>query len=386
METPQFKEWFQSVFLKHCNTLDGSKLLIFDGHLSHITLEIVEIANENNISIIVLPPHTTNFLQPLDVAVFKPMKTEWRKVVGDYLENNSFENLKTEIFPKLLKTLHESGKAFLRRHAVAGFEATGIYPLNRTSMLKHAIDDQTSDDEDEVFSGEKDKTRSEEKEAEEETEREEEISDDAYDIDADQGKETADEDEETGNTDKSTKEPLLHKWKESALPLEDRIKLLQNQIDAYEERQSQKSTSSDTSSNLINSFGSSVKNVLKPIINSVLPNKKIKRSYAECITSDEAQESLKSERVERVKKLELQNRMNEIKVQKEEVRLATQKLAFEKKQKLDIEKREKEIEKIENKKQKDIEKAAKQNQKNESKKLKDIEKGNGKKKQMLKTK
>ena len=160
--------------------------------------------------------------------------------------------------------------------------------------------------------------------------------------------------------------------------------MLQNQIDAYEERQSQKSTSSDTLSNLINSFGSSVKNVLKPIINGILPNKKIKRSYAECITSDEAQESLKGERVERVKKLELKNRMNEIKVKKEEVRLATQKLALEKKQKLDIEKREKEIEKIANKKQKDIEKAAKQNQKNESKKLKDIE--NGKKNQILKTK
>ena len=82
----------KSVFLKHCNTLVGSKLLIFDGHVSHITLDIVEIAKENNISIIVLPPHTTNFLQQLDVAVFKPLKTEWRNVVGDYLDNNSFEN------------------------------------------------------------------------------------------------------------------------------------------------------------------------------------------------------------------------------------------------------------------------------------------------------
>ena len=80
-----------------------------------------------------------------------------------------------------MKTLHESGKAFLRRHAVAGFEATGIYPLNRTSMLKHGIDDQTSDDECEVVSGGKDKTR-EEKEEEEKTEREEEVSDDAYEI------------------------------------------------------------------------------------------------------------------------------------------------------------------------------------------------------------
>ncbi len=76
------------------------------------------------------------------------------------------------------------------------------------------------------------------------------------------------------------------------------------------------------------------------------PNKKIKRSYAECITSDEAQESLKSERVERVKKLELQNRMNEIKVQKEEVRLATQKLALEKNKNWILGKEKKKLKKL----------------------------------------
>ena len=103
METPQFYEWFKAVFLKHANTLNGPKLLIYDGHLSHITIEIVELAREHNIHIIVFPPQSTSFLQPLDVAVFKPVKTEWRNVIKDYLFNNSHENIKTETFPKLLK-------------------------------------------------------------------------------------------------------------------------------------------------------------------------------------------------------------------------------------------------------------------------------------------
>ena len=59
METPHFHEWFCEVYLKHAVTIEGPKLLLFDGHLSHITVEIVELARENNIHIIVLPSHTT---------------------------------------------------------------------------------------------------------------------------------------------------------------------------------------------------------------------------------------------------------------------------------------------------------------------------------------
>ena len=47
METPHFLEWFSNVFLKHTNAIEGPKILIFDGHLSHISLETVEKAVEN---------------------------------------------------------------------------------------------------------------------------------------------------------------------------------------------------------------------------------------------------------------------------------------------------------------------------------------------------
>ena len=77
METSHFQEWFDRVFVENTKSTDGPKLLIFDGHVSHITLEIVNSAKKNNVHIICLPSHTTNVLQPLDVAVFKPVKTEW---------------------------------------------------------------------------------------------------------------------------------------------------------------------------------------------------------------------------------------------------------------------------------------------------------------------
>jgi hypothetical protein len=103
MEIPQFQEWFEAIFIRHANTIESPKVLIFDGHRSHKTLEIVELARNNNIHIILLPPHSTHILQSLDVSVFKPVKTEWKKVM---MKNNSITNCADVIqkdFPKLLK-------------------------------------------------------------------------------------------------------------------------------------------------------------------------------------------------------------------------------------------------------------------------------------------
>ena len=55
-------------------------LLIEDGHASHISIEVIELARDNDIHLLCLPSHTTHLLQPLDVGVFKSLKS---KNVGD---------------------------------------------------------------------------------------------------------------------------------------------------------------------------------------------------------------------------------------------------------------------------------------------------------------
>jgi hypothetical protein len=82
-----------------------------------------------------LPPHSTYVLQPLDVAVFKPVKNEWRKVIMNHNTNSNCADITQKDFLKLLIDLVETKKAFLLRHAVAGFETTGIYPLDKDNML-----------------------------------------------------------------------------------------------------------------------------------------------------------------------------------------------------------------------------------------------------------
>ena len=49
-------------------------LLIFDGHKTHISLPLIHQARQAGITLIKLPSHATNYLQPLDVSCFHPVK------------------------------------------------------------------------------------------------------------------------------------------------------------------------------------------------------------------------------------------------------------------------------------------------------------------------
>ena len=63
MEGAQFKRWFEKVFISHCQKLEGHKILFLDGHASHITIELIELAKVNNIILLKLPAHTTQMTQ-----------------------------------------------------------------------------------------------------------------------------------------------------------------------------------------------------------------------------------------------------------------------------------------------------------------------------------
>lgn len=54
-------------------------ILMYDGHGSHVTLEMIDKAMQHNIILFCLPPHTTHHLQPCDVGAFGPLKCAWNK-------------------------------------------------------------------------------------------------------------------------------------------------------------------------------------------------------------------------------------------------------------------------------------------------------------------
>ena len=91
-----FLTWFEEIFVPETSQVRPT-LLIIDGHGSHISYNIIKRAVEENIKIILLPPHTTNVLQPLDVDLFRSLKANLSKVTdgvkmlsvtGDYQNIN----------------------------------------------------------------------------------------------------------------------------------------------------------------------------------------------------------------------------------------------------------------------------------------------------------
>ena len=126
MEEGVFEGWFVKVFFKQVKDLKKPVLLIYDGHGSHLTYNTVHQAMENDVVIMCQPPNTSHALQPLDVGLFKPLKTQWRKVLKDWSRESRQKSVDNATFPTLLAKLWQELNP---AHVMAGFRGSGLYPV-----------------------------------------------------------------------------------------------------------------------------------------------------------------------------------------------------------------------------------------------------------------
>jgi hypothetical protein len=62
------------------------RLLILDGHGSHLTPKFLEYCDAHRIFLMIFPPHSTHSLQPLDVVLFAPLSRHYTKELTHYLQ------------------------------------------------------------------------------------------------------------------------------------------------------------------------------------------------------------------------------------------------------------------------------------------------------------
>ncbi|KAB0800134.1 hypothetical protein PPYR_08014 [Photinus pyralis] len=134
-----FTSWFRKIFVP--NVKEFPALLIYDGHLSHISVELIECAVSSNVTILKLPPHTSHLLQPLDVSIFKSVKTRWDTLLTEWTRLNIGSKISKSDFAQLLGKAWESITPDNVRN---GFMKTGIYDPNlsgsSTCVNRNAID------------------------------------------------------------------------------------------------------------------------------------------------------------------------------------------------------------------------------------------------------
>lgn len=104
-------------------------ILFLDGHKSHLTLTLSEFCSKNNIIVVALCPNATHILQPLDVAVFRSLKMEWKKSVHCWRMDHNGQKLSREQFAPILETALNKMRRF-PDVVKNGFRTCGLVPFN----------------------------------------------------------------------------------------------------------------------------------------------------------------------------------------------------------------------------------------------------------------
>jgi len=126
--------WLKEVFDPNTRrrTVGTHRLLILDGHGSHVTPEFDKYCTENCIVALQMPPHSSHLLQPLDVGCFSPLKTTYGRKVQEKMLGG-INNIDKQDF--LVLYLEARRQALSPSNIRSGFIATGLSPFDPTRVL-----------------------------------------------------------------------------------------------------------------------------------------------------------------------------------------------------------------------------------------------------------
>ena len=126
--------WLEKLFIPSTSSRTKGKyrLLILDGHGSHLTPKFDEICEKNNIIAICMPPHSSHLLQPLDIGCFAVLKRSYGRLVESKIRVgiNHIDKLDfLEAYPSARI------EAFKSETIKNSFAAAGLIPYNPDRVL-----------------------------------------------------------------------------------------------------------------------------------------------------------------------------------------------------------------------------------------------------------
>jgi len=108
-----------------------TRLLLCDGHESHVTSEFVTYCIQHNIFLHLLVPHSSHLLQPLDVGVFGPLKKAISTRLDQLLRAGVSRLEKVEWVEAYIEVREG---ALTVDNIRGGWRGAGIVPLNRVRV------------------------------------------------------------------------------------------------------------------------------------------------------------------------------------------------------------------------------------------------------------
>lgn len=129
------KLWCETVFLPNIGP-ERPQVLKLGGHDSHNFVKLIELAISDRIEIVELPAHTSNWLQPCDRTIFKPLKDAYNQVCQELTNEYPGVLVSKANFCGLLSNAWT--KALSVDNITSGFKACDIHPFNPDQISRQA--------------------------------------------------------------------------------------------------------------------------------------------------------------------------------------------------------------------------------------------------------
>ena len=131
--------WLKDCFHPETLRYDDSgkprtRLLIFDGHASHISSEAIQFCLESNIIPLCLPRHSTHLLQPLDVGVFSPYAHYYKKNLANRCRFAAHYSVDKVDFLEILQETRD--QTLTETTILSAWEKSGLSPLCPDQVLR----------------------------------------------------------------------------------------------------------------------------------------------------------------------------------------------------------------------------------------------------------
>ncbi|KAJ8977202.1 hypothetical protein NQ317_011213 [Molorchus minor] len=136
-----FLKWMKEIFLPR--KPEGKVLLILDGHSSHASYDVIQLANENDIIILYLPSHTTQ-AQPLDKSFFKVLKEYYKQEAQDWMVTNKEKKISRDSVGIVIGNAWKGAATSKKRNAIPDyfFSISDALQNNNATVVKEASVDK----------------------------------------------------------------------------------------------------------------------------------------------------------------------------------------------------------------------------------------------------
>jgi hypothetical protein len=126
-------EWLQH-FDEHSKSrrMGAYRMLVLDGHESHVNATFEDYCKQNNIITLCLPAHSSHLTQPLDVGCFSVLKSKYSGEINSLVKAHITHITKPDFFAAFQTAFSDT---MTKENILGGFRGAGLIPLDPEAVL-----------------------------------------------------------------------------------------------------------------------------------------------------------------------------------------------------------------------------------------------------------